>query len=73
MHVKTATSALLFDKALKLNRSALHKTTVGHIVNLLSTDVAKYDFVSEAHLEESTTNFRRRCYLFTSPGWHQSR
>lgn len=68
MHVKTAISALLFDKALKLNRSALHKITVGHIVNLLSTDVAKYDFVSAMHLGESTITFRRRYYSSISPG-----
>lgn len=31
---------------MKLSSSALHQTTVGHLVNILSTDVAKFDTVS---------------------------
>eukprot|EP00080_Pristionchus_pacificus_P000952 PDM60972.1 mrp-6 [Pristionchus pacificus] len=43
MSIKTAVSGLIMDKGVKLSSSALHQTTVGHLVNILSTDVAKFD------------------------------
>ncbi|VDM53179.1 unnamed protein product [Angiostrongylus costaricensis] len=43
LQVKVATSGMLVKKGLSLSNSALRRTTVGHVVNLLSTDVNKFD------------------------------
>ncbi|GMR31895.1 hypothetical protein PMAYCL1PPCAC_02090, partial [Pristionchus mayeri] len=43
MAIKCAVSGLIMEKGVKLSSSALHQTTVGHLVNILSTDVAKFD------------------------------
>ncbi len=36
-------------QGVRLSSGALHRTTLGHIVNLLSTDVAKLDMVIVFH------------------------
>ncbi|KAK5984150.1 hypothetical protein GCK32_008958, partial [Trichostrongylus colubriformis] len=43
LQVKVAASGMLVNKGIRLSSSALHKTTVGHMVNLLSTDINKFD------------------------------
>ncbi|GMT32179.1 hypothetical protein PFISCL1PPCAC_23476, partial [Pristionchus fissidentatus] len=43
MGIKCGVSGLIIEKGVKLSSSALHQTTVGHLVNILSTDVAKFD------------------------------
>ncbi|PAV58307.1 hypothetical protein WR25_02213 [Diploscapter pachys] len=45
LEMKVAASSLIMNKGLQISSAALHKTTVGHMVNLLSTDVAKLDMV----------------------------
>ncbi|XP_060518770.1 ATP-binding cassette subfamily C member 4-like isoform X2 [Cylas formicarius] len=41
--VKVATSALVYEKALKLSKSAFADTTVGQMVNLISNDVGRFE------------------------------
>ncbi|XP_022093427.1 multidrug resistance-associated protein 4-like [Acanthaster planci] len=52
MKLRTACSALVFRKALKLSNLALGETTVGQLVNILSNDVNRFDlaFVFIHHL-----------------------
>ncbi|CAG2178373.1 unnamed protein product, partial [Oppiella nova] len=56
MRLRAASSTLIYKKSLKLSRASLAKTTVGHIVNLMSNDVSRFD--------EFSTNV---CYLLVAP------
>ncbi|XP_028401399.1 multidrug resistance-associated protein 4-like [Dendronephthya gigantea] len=46
MHLRIATAALIYRKALKMNHSSLSETTTGKIVNLITNDVQKLDQVA---------------------------
>ncbi|KAF7274137.1 hypothetical protein GWI33_013181 [Rhynchophorus ferrugineus] len=41
--IRSATSSLVYRKAIKLSRSALGETTIGQMVNLISNDVARFE------------------------------
>lgn len=43
MHLRTALSLLIFDKSLKISMSAFAQTTTGQMVNLISSDITKFD------------------------------
>ncbi|XP_056638683.1 ATP-binding cassette sub-family C member 4-like [Diorhabda sublineata] len=46
MRVRSAVCALVYRKATRLSRTALGDTPAGKVVNLLSNDVARFDFAS---------------------------
>ena len=45
MHLRVACTVLIFNKALSLDIQALQKVSVGHVVNLASSDVEKFQYV----------------------------
>ncbi|XP_066143996.1 ATP-binding cassette sub-family C member 4-like isoform X1 [Euwallacea fornicatus] len=46
MKIRVATSALVYRKVLKLNKSALVETTIGQMVNLISNDVGRFELTT---------------------------
>lgn len=46
MRMRAATTSLLFKTALSLTASSLQKTTQGHIVNLASTDIERFEMMA---------------------------
>ncbi|CAB3237262.1 unnamed protein product [Arctia plantaginis] len=46
MRVRIASCSLLYRKILKLDRTGLSKTEAGQVINLMSNDVNRFDFVS---------------------------
>ncbi|CAG2166190.1 unnamed protein product [Oppiella nova] len=56
MRLRAASCTLIYKKSLRLSRASLAKTTVGHIVNLMSNDVNRFDVFSIDV-----------CYLFVAP------
>ncbi|XP_053600881.1 ATP-binding cassette subfamily C member 4-like [Plodia interpunctella] len=46
MRVRVACCSLLYRKILKLNRAGMDKTEAGHVVNLMSNDVSRFDLVA---------------------------
>ncbi|KAL3867301.1 hypothetical protein ACJMK2_044515, partial [Sinanodonta woodiana] len=48
MQMKAAVGAIIYRKILKMSSYSLHKTSTGQIVNMLSTDVNKFDYATEA-------------------------
>ncbi|KAM3966803.1 ATP-binding cassette subfamily C member 4-like [Aphomia sociella] len=46
MRVRIASCSLLYRKILKLNRSGMSKTEPGHVINLMSNDVNRFDMVA---------------------------
>ncbi|XP_070582140.1 ATP-binding cassette sub-family C member 4-like [Ptychodera flava] len=43
MHVRIASCAMIYKKALKLNNKAFKKTTTGQMSNLMTNDVSRFD------------------------------
>ncbi|CAI4226268.1 unnamed protein product [Auanema sp. JU1783] len=43
MELKIAASGMMVNKGIRLSSAALQKATVGHMINILSTDVTKFD------------------------------
>ncbi|CAG2167003.1 unnamed protein product [Oppiella nova] len=46
MRLRASTSTLIYKKSLRLSQASLAKTTVGHIVNLMSNDITRFDAFS---------------------------
>nr|XP_039259168.1 multidrug resistance-associated protein 4-like isoform X2 [Styela clava] len=44
-HIRASTCALMYKKTLRLSRRSLQQTSTGQIINLGSSDVARFDFL----------------------------
>lgn len=52
MKMQVACRSLIFRKALKLNREALTKSTIGQMINLMSNDVSRFSYLC-LHLHQA--------------------
>ncbi|CAL8092154.1 unnamed protein product [Calicophoron daubneyi] len=48
LRLRVAVSGLIYRKVLRLNQKALLSTAAGQIINLLSTDVQRFEYVSDS-------------------------
>ena len=52
-----------FVQSLKLSNAALGQTTTGHVVNLMSNDVVRFDYVSIYCVTISVRNVKHFCKI----------
>ncbi|CAG2110956.1 unnamed protein product [Medioppia subpectinata] len=65
MRARTPCCALIYKKSLKLNQLSMGKTTVGHIINLLSNDASRFDYVQLHYTPTAIVTY----IMYTYMGW----
>jgi ATP-binding cassette subfamily C (CFTR/MRP) protein 4 len=63
MHVRVITSSAIYQKILKLSQSVVRQLTVGHIINLASNDVHRFDRVFSVLIIFLRRNFQFNCEI----------